>query len=129
MAGKLLLDTSVVVDYFAQDAAADRVISAAEEVFLSSIALGELIYGATRSSRREANMAQVNEFLAAVTLLGCDGETARHYGEIKNELRVAGRPLLENDTWIAATARQHQLMLATRDAHFREVAGIALLAW
>jgi tRNA(fMet)-specific endonuclease VapC len=129
MPGRLLLDTSVVVDFFAGDATAARVIDTAEEVFLSSIALGELFYGAYRSSQREANIAQVEAFLTTVTLLACDGETARHYGEIKNALRTVGRPLPENDVWIAATARRHGLTLGTRDAHFREIAGLALLAW
>jgi tRNA(fMet)-specific endonuclease VapC len=31
--------------------------------------------------------------------------------------------------WIAATARQHQLTLVTRDAHFQEVDGLTLLVW
>lgn len=129
MAGKLLLDTSVVIDLFAGDPAVKRVLAAAGEVFVSSIALGELFYGAERSSRREANRSQVESFASAVAVLPCDLETGRHYGRIKDDLRSRGRPLPENDIWIAAVASQYQLTLATRDEHFREIPGLALLAW
>ncbi|MEM9153339.1 MAG: VapC toxin family PIN domain ribonuclease, partial [Cyanobacteria bacterium P01_F01_bin.3] len=33
-------------------------------------------------------------------------------------LRVKGRPLPENDIWIAALALQYDLVLVTHDAHF-----------
>jgi PIN domain-containing protein len=42
-------------------------------------------------------------------------------GEIRDRLRLKGRPIPENDIWIAATAVQHGLPLATRDDHFKEV--------
>lgn len=129
MAGKLLLDTSVVVDLFAGDPAVQRVLSTAEEVFVPSIVFGELFYGAQRSNRRDANRVQVEAFASATAVLPCDLNTARHYGSIKDALRSKGRPLPENDIWIAALARQHALTLATRDAHFREIDGLALLAW
>jgi predicted nucleic acid-binding protein len=35
-----------------------------------------------------------------------------------------GRPIPDNDIWIAAIARQHSLSLITRDAHFREIEGL-----
>jgi tRNA(fMet)-specific endonuclease VapC len=56
-------------------------------------------------------------------------ETARQYGEVKNRLRLKGRPLPENDVWIAALALQHDLILVTRDAHFQEVENLQPVAW
>jgi len=56
-------------------------------------------------------------------------ETAWRYGEIKSSLRAKGRPLPDNDIWIVSIARQHQLTVATRDAHFGEIPGLALLSW
>jgi len=41
-------------------------------------------------------------------------------------LRKKGRPIPENDVWIAAVARQHGLTLLTRDVHFREIEGLAV---
>jgi tRNA(fMet)-specific endonuclease VapC len=129
MAGSLLLDTSVIIDLFAHRAEAERVVSSASELYLPSIALGELLYGAERSSHRAANVAEVESFAASVAILSCDAETASHYGEIKADLRRKGRPLPDNDLWIAAIARQHQLTVATRDGHFSEIPGLALLSW
>lgn len=129
MAGKLLLDTSVVVDLFAGDTTAKRLLARVEVILVPSIALGELVYGAEKSARPEVNLARVEDFAANVNVLACDLETARRYGKIKNGLRIKGRPLPENDIWIAAVAQQHGLMLATRDRHFGEIDGLALIAW
>jgi predicted nucleic acid-binding protein len=37
--------------------------------------------------------------------------------------------VVDNDLWIAAVARQYDLPLATRDAHFAHVPGLKTLAW
>lgn len=39
------------------------------------------------------------------------GSTARQYARISQELRTKGRPIPQNDMWIAALAMQHQLRL------------------
>jgi tRNA(fMet)-specific endonuclease VapC len=129
MPGRLLLDTSFVVDLFHGDAAAKGRTADAEEVFLSTVALGELYYGAERSDRRSEVIAQVDVLAAAVTVLPCDQETSRIYGSIKQRLRSRGRPLPENDVWIAAVALQHDLALVTRDRHFLEIEGLTLERW
>ena len=59
--------------------------------------------------------------MANSVILGTNVETALIYGEMKHSLRVKGRPLPENDIWIAAIALQYDLTLVTRDAHFQEV--------
>lgn len=40
-----------------------------------------------------------------------------------------GCPIPDNDIWIAATAMQYGLSLATRDKHFREIDGLSLVIW
>lgn len=129
MPGKLLVDTSVIIDLFAGEASAQRVLAAAQEVFVPSIALGELYFGAERSTQRTAEMRRVDAFAAASSVLPVDSETARQYGALKQGLRRKGRPIPENDIWIGALGVQHGLTIATRDAHFQELDGIALLAW
>lgn len=56
-------------------------------------------------------------------------ETTRQYGEVKNKLRLKGRPLPENDVWIAALTRHNALILVKRDAHFQEVESLQTVAW
>lgn len=129
MAGDLLLDTSLVIDVFSEDPAAERVVEDADTVFLPVPALGELHFGVRRARDPEAALVQLKEFLALVHVLDCDPDTARQYADVRDGLRAKGRPIPENDMWIAAIARQHGLTVATRDAHFGEISGLSLVSW
>ena len=80
--------------------------------------IGELYYGARRSGRVKANTERMDEFVTESVVLSCDAETAKRYGEIKNELRKKGRPIPENDVWVAALALQYDLTPVSRDEHF-----------
>ncbi|AFY87769.1 MULTISPECIES: type II toxin-antitoxin system VapC family toxin [Chroococcidiopsis] len=129
MSGKYLLDTNIIIALFADEAVVKSNLARANEVFISSIAIGELYYGARRSSRSNENLARIDELVANTTVLGCNTQTARYYGEVKNKLRLKGRPLPENDIWIAALALQHSLTLVTRDAHFQQVENLQIVVW
>ena len=129
MNGRFLLDTNIVVALFAEDPAVQEGLLEAEQVFVPSIVLGELYYGAQKSSRTEENIARVDEFAAASSVLGPTIATAKEYGEIKNALFNTGHPIPENDIWIAALTKQYGVTLVTRDEHFKEVEGIAIETW
>jgi tRNA(fMet)-specific endonuclease VapC len=129
MAGRFLLDTNIVIALFAGEAAVLHEFSNADEVFLSSVVLGELYYGARKSARTAQNVARVDAFAASNVVLTCDVDTAQQYGVIKESLRTKGKLIPENDIWIAATALQHGLPLTTRDAHFHEVDGLTVVNW
>jgi tRNA(fMet)-specific endonuclease VapC len=129
VSGRFLLDTNIVIAILAEDPTVHQHLSQATEVFVSSIVLGELYYGARKSSRVEANIQTVDQFAATNRVLLCDSITAQQYGEIKNLLRQKGRPIPENDIWIAATAKQLELTLVSRDKHFDEVEGLSLERW
>jgi len=126
-----LLDTSVVIAAIGQEPAVTASLQAlpASSLFLSATVLGELVYGALLSSRAGKNLTTLTDFAAAANTLPCDAATARLYGEIKAQLKRIGRPIPENDIWIAAVARQHSLTLITRDAHFEHVAGLSRERW
>lgn len=125
MSGTFLLDTNAAIALIEKQPGIEALLNDAELV-LSTIVLGELYYGAERSARVSANMHDVELLSSKATLLGCDSITARHYGRIFQQLRSRGRPIPQNDVWIAATAMQHDLTLLTRDAHFEHVDGLAL---
>jgi len=129
MNGRYLLDTNVIVAFFAGEGRVRDGLNEADEVFLPSVAIGELCYGARKSGRSDENLARIDELVLTNVVLACDVETARQYGEIKNALRLKGRPLPENDIWIAALARQHGLVLVTRDAHFEQIDNLNMTAW
>ena len=129
MSGRNLLDTNIVIALFAQDSAVVEHLDEAEEVFIPSIVLGKLYFGARKSRRVKENLARIDEFAVSNVVLGCDTETARYYGEIKNALREKGRPIPENDVWIAAIALQYDLTLISRDAHFGEIDHLKVESW
>jgi tRNA(fMet)-specific endonuclease VapC len=111
------------------DAALQERLAQAEEVFIASVVLGELYFGARKSGRVEESLSQIDAFATSNVVLGCDTATARLYGVMKNQLREKGRPIPENDIWIAAIARQHDLILVTRDHHFDEVQDLKRERW
>ncbi len=129
MSGRFLLDTNIVIAIFAQESVVLDRLDAANDVFLSTIALGELYYGARKSARAEANIARIDELAEATAVLGCDTVTAQRYGQIKSDLRSKGRPVPENDIWIAAVAMQHGLTLVSRDDHFAEITDLRVEVW
>ena len=124
MNGKSLVDTNVVIALFAGEPAAVEKLQNVSAVFLCVPVLGELRYGAEASARVADNLARLDEFARALIVLPCDTGTAKAYAEVKFELRRKGRPIPENDVWIAALARQHELLLLTRDGHFQEIDAI-----
>lgn len=124
MNGKALVDTNVVIALFAGEPTVIEHLQQRSAVFLCAPVLGELRYGAQASARVESNLARLDEFARAMMVLPCDTGTAKWYASVKFELRKKGRPIPENDVWIAAIARQHDLTLITRDGHFREIEGL-----
>jgi len=126
---RYLLDTNTVIALFGGEAEVQARLDVAQEVFVPSIALGELHFGAAKSGRPEANAARVEEFAASCTVTGTDAGTARRYGLIKAKLKKRGRPIPENDLWIASCALQYGFVLVSRDGHFEYVEGLEVEAW
>jgi tRNA(fMet)-specific endonuclease VapC len=129
MAGSsMLLDTVIIAGILnGESALLERLQGSL--VRLSSIVIGELFYGAFHSGRVNENLIRLRQFTAQYPVMPCDVETSEIYGEIKAALRKKGRPIPENDIWIAAVAKQHELVLATRDAHFREIDQLTVVYW
>lgn len=101
----------------------------ANEVFIPSIVIGELSYGAHKSSRVSENLRRIEDFVASNFILECDAATAFQYGSIKDQLRQSGNPIPENDIWIAAIALQFDSVLVSRDVHFKNVQALHVEAW
>ncbi len=129
MSGSFLLDTNIVIGLFAQEESIQARLSESDHVFLSSIVLGELYFGAYKSAHADENIRRIDELAKASAVLACDAVTAIHYGRIKKNLRDKGKPLPENDIWIAALAQQHGLTVVSRDQHFQEIENLPVEVW
>jgi tRNA(fMet)-specific endonuclease VapC len=128
-AGSVLLDTNVVVAHFRNDPDLTARLTAAPALYLPWVVPGELQYGALRAQRRAAQLALIRDFLRTTNLLLPDQSTSERYGQVKAELAEIGKLIPDNDIWIAAIARQYDLPLATRDAHFAAVPRLKTLDW
>lgn len=129
MPGRVLLDTIILVALLRGDQRLETRLKNTEEVFTSVVALGELLYGARRSMRAEENRAQVDQLVQDMSVLPCNRLTAEVYSRLKDDLRQKGRPIPDNDLWVAATAVQYDLRVAHRDDHFDAIDGLDEVRW
>jgi tRNA(fMet)-specific endonuclease VapC len=127
--GKFLLDTNVIIAFLEGDEAVLSNLEQAPEVFVPAVALGELFFGAAKSARPSENTDQVERFATGRTIIPCDLGVAREYGRLKQHLKERGRPLPENDIWIAAMAKLYEMVLVTRDRHFQAVQDLHTADW
>jgi tRNA(fMet)-specific endonuclease VapC len=127
--GRFLLDTNIIIALLEGDEAVLSNLDLAPAVFVPAVALGELFFGAVKSGRPSENTARVERFASGRTIVSADFDVAREYGRLKHYLKKKGRPLPENDIWIAAAAKCHGMVLVTRDRHFHEVEDLPTADW
>ena len=96
----------------------------------------ELLFAARNSTYQKENLKVYNEFINACTVLNITRETANLYSIIRLELKQKGRPIPENDLWIASICKEQNLPLFTGDAHFDTrnglrslICNVNLLVW
>mgnify|MGYP000597036522 CR=1 FL=1 len=100
------------------------------DITLCSVVRAELLYGARRSHRAEANLQRLRAFFAPLQSLPFDDDCAEHYGQIHADLMAQGKPIGANDTLIAAIARAHDATLITHNTReFSRVAGLRVTDW
>jgi tRNA(fMet)-specific endonuclease VapC len=112
-----------------------------------AVVYGELVFMAEKSQKKAENLNLIREFLKDIRVYPINNETADIYGRLKASLldhfgpkekakrRRADTVKLgfgENDLWIAATAKQFELIVVSSDKDFkriREVENIRLESW
>ena len=116
----LLIDTSALSGYFQAHAGVGRAIQSSPYLFLNSVVYAETHCGYRAGNSRQRNETSLAEFItsARVEILSVTAETSMRYAEIWHYLRKAGKPISQNDMWIAASAWEHGLTLLTLDRHF-----------
>ncbi|MAU08834.1 MAG: VapC toxin family PIN domain ribonuclease [Anaerolineaceae bacterium] len=124
-----MLDTNAIIALQKENSQLIAQISKATDVFLPAIVVGELYFGAYNSQRVEENRKRVAVYISERSVLSIDSDTADVYGQLKQQLRAKGRPIPENDIWIAALAIQYDLTLITDDAHFDVIDGLDVQNW
>jgi tRNA(fMet)-specific endonuclease VapC len=126
---KFALDTNIVSAWFKGEAGIADKIDKAKEVHIPIIVIGELYYGAAYSMHVQKNTKEIQRLTRHYSLLLIDEDVTILYGDIKATLRKKGKPIPENDIWIAAISVRYDLALVTRDKHFNEIEGLKLKSW
>ena len=97
---------------------------------VSIVVLGELEYGAHRSSRSAQSFAAIRDFVSSVQVADLDAKVARLYGRLRAHLRAIGQPIGPNDLWIAAHALALDVPLITHNlAEFQRVPDLSVESW
>ena len=105
----------------------------ANDLFLASVSLGELVRGARQAkdtAKRERFERWIEHDLASQfngRILPFDQEAAVIWGEIMGDGDRLGRPKPMADAQIAAVARRHNLILATRNTRDFARMGVGIL--
>jgi len=86
------------------------------QAVISAVTWGELLFGAAKSQQPKRVLKLLDEFAALVPVLPIPPGCGRAYAQIRTDLEKIGRPIGNNDLWIAAHALASRLTLVTNNA-------------
>ena len=97
---------------------------------ISSVTLGELVFGAEHSQQVERNLADIEGLTARLEVLPFATEASYHFGQIRAGLYKEGYPIGPYDMMIAGHARSTGFVLVTNNMkEFSRVLGLILENW
>lgn len=101
-----------------------------DQICISSVTLGELVFGAERSQKVEQNLRDIEGMTARLEVLEFGEKEAYHFGQIRAGLYATGKPIGPYDMMIAAHARSSGMVLVTNNLkEFERVPGLLLENW
>ncbi|MGI8782624.1 MAG: PIN domain-containing protein [Acidobacteriota bacterium] len=131
-----LLDTNAVSAAMQGRSVFSRYLARVAEdglLLTSVIVEGEIRFGISRlaegSKRRGLTNVLVQVMENLHDTLPIARAVAARYAEVKTDLWARGKPMSENDLWIAATALSHNLTLVTSDSTFRNIKKLLVEDW
>jgi tRNA(fMet)-specific endonuclease VapC len=128
---QFLLDTNAVIALLkTNDSAVRRRIreNSPKDVFISTVVMFELYFGAYRSARVQRNLELLENIL--LPKLEFDSGDAMAAGQIRAILEEAGTPIGPYDVLIAGQALSRGMCLVTRNTReFQRVAGLQVTDW
>ena len=123
-----LIDTVIIIAYLNGE---KHIIEKFKtiNINISCISVGELVAGASSSRDREKNLHKISILLKKAKVYKINKDISYHYGLIKSHQEKIGKVIPINDYWIAATAKEHDLILVSRDKHLLELDMIKTERW
>ncbi len=100
-----------------------------QSLAISFATLGELLFGARKRGWGVRRLRDLDALLHPYLVINSDEAICRIWAEIIWECERAGRPILENDAWIAACALRHGASLVTHNCRdFETVPGLQIIS-
>ncbi|MCP5053286.1 MAG: type II toxin-antitoxin system VapC family toxin [bacterium] len=104
-------------------------------IFISSINVAELYFGAYNSSKKEENVFVIDELLKDVNLIDFDEKAGKYFGDIKAGLKKQGKLIMDSDLFIAAIAMSNNAMsnnftlISNNEKHFKRIEKLKIENW
>lgn len=120
---KYLADTDILIDHLRGKKKLDPALLK-DEVGISIITYGELLYGAEKSVNKEKTKQTVLDFIKnlPIAIIDLSEEIMQKYATVKAGLEKKGQRLDDFDLLIASTAMSDSLILLTRNIkHFSRI--------
>lgn len=130
---KYMLDTNIciyVIKHKPTEAINNFLKHDPEDICISSITYGELMYGVEKSQAVERNRVALMLFLSSISILPFDNDAAEEYGKVRADLERKGTPIHPMDMLIAGHAKSKGVILVTNNTkEFFRVEGLEVEDW
>lgn len=129
---RFLPDTNIWIALARGDRALQERMAALRpsQILACSIVRAELMFGARKSARVNANLEGFVALLAPFLSVPFDDAAAERYGMIRAALETAGTPIGANNLLIASIALSHDCVMVTRNCReFERVPGLRTEVW
>lgn len=96
---------------------------------LSFVTVGELLTWSKHRGWGPVKIADLERRIGLTGVIPYDMALCQTYAELRARLLNAGRPIGDNDLWIAATAIRHSIPLISHNRkHYDEIPGLVLIS-
>ncbi len=127
----ILIDTDICIELLrGNKLVIEKRQNCDEQVSVSFMTVGELYYGAGRSTSRFKNINIVEEFLLSIDIIDSDLEILKKFGELKSVLHNKRNLLPDADILIASTVLTKCSKLITGNVkHFNRFENLTVENW
>jgi tRNA(fMet)-specific endonuclease VapC len=100
------------------------------QLSMSAITFAELMNGAKKSQRVEANVSRLNALGEILEICSFDQEAAVAYGDVRSSLEKRGEVIGPHDLLIAAHALSlDRTLITNNEREFKRVQGLKVVNW
>jgi predicted nucleic acid-binding protein len=100
-----------------------------KKLALSFVTVGELLTWSKYKGWGPTKTAELERRIGLTGVIPYDMALCQTYAELKAKLLKSGRPMGDNDLWIAATAIRHSIPLVSHNRkHYDEIQGLVFIS-